>query len=114
MALQWILFFGTAIVTYIGISLFAQFSGGNSSSALQAFFSAIRPLPLAILIIANMFFALAIYYGFSITRYAVPIALAIGAMTSFLYSVVVLGTSVSALKVIGIIAIVTGIVLLGL
>ena len=114
MILQWILFLGTAIITYIGIALFAQLSGGNSATSWQAFFSGIRLIPLIIGTVANMFFALAIYYGFTITRYAIPITIAIGSITSFAYSIVVFGTKVTVIKILGIILTIAGIVLLEL
>jgi multidrug transporter EmrE-like cation transporter len=111
---QWLLFFCSTVVAYIGIALFAQLSGGSVNSPGQAFFSAVRPIPPIVMVVANMFFALAIYYGFLATRFAIPIAIAIGALTSFVYSVVVLGAEASAVKISGLVIAIGGIVLLGL
>lgn len=112
--MQWALFVVVTIVAYVGISLFAQLSGGSSTNAWQAFFSAVRPLPLVVMVVANMFFALAIYFGFAVTRYSIPIAIALGAVTSFMYSILVLGAQLSALKGLGVMLAVAGIILLGL
>ena len=114
MVLQWVLFVVVAIVAYIGIAVFAQLTGGSSTSAWQAFFSAVRPIPLAVLIVANMFFALAVYYGFLATRFAIPVTIAVGAITSFVYSVVMLGAQISLTKILGILLAIGGIVLMGL
>lgn len=114
MLLQWIFFIGSAIVTYIGISLFGQLTGGSTSTPWAAIVSVVRPVPLILLVISNMFFAVAVYFGLTITRYAIPIILATGAITGFVYSVAVLGGSISAIKLVGILCVVAGIVLLGM
>jgi hypothetical protein len=114
MILQWVLFCVTIFVAYIGISLFAQLSGASSTGALQAFLSTLRPIPLIVVTIANMFFGLGLYYGFSLTRFAIPIAISIGVMTSFVYSLIFLGAHVTAYKIGGLILILLGVVLLGL
>ncbi len=114
MILQWVLFFAVTVLAYIGISVFAQLSGGSSASVGQAFLSIFRPIPFAIIIFANMVFAIGVYYGLVLTRYAIPTMLAIGALTSFVYSLLFLGANVTATKIVGIVLVVAGIVLLGL
>lgn len=112
--MQWALFVVVTIVAYVGISLFAQLSGGSSTNAWQAFFSAVRPLPLAVMVVANMFYALGVYYGFLSTRFAIPITLVIGAITSFAYSALVLGAAITPIKVLGVILAIGGAILLGM
>jgi multidrug transporter EmrE-like cation transporter len=102
------------VVGYAGISWFAQLSGGASHTAFEAFFSAVRPIPLLVVTIANMFFALGMYYGFTITRFAIPAAISIGALTSFAFSVLFLGAQVSVVKIAGILVVLAGVILLTL
>ncbi len=114
MLISWILFVVCAVVGYMGIAWFAQLSGGSSHSVFEAFTSAIRPFPLLVATVANMFFGLGLYYGFGVTRFAIPAAISIGVITSFIYSVVLLGAQVTLVKLLGIMAIIGGVVLLAL
>lgn len=114
MILQWLAFCAITVLAYIGILLFAQMTGGSSTSAWQAFTSGFRPLPLAILILANTIWAVGLYYGFVVTRYAIPVMISIRALTPFLYSLIFLGANVTATKISGIVLVIAGIVLLGL
>jgi hypothetical protein len=114
MVFQWFAFFITTTIAYCGIAVFAQMTGGGSTGALQAFLAIFRPIPFFVILIANMLFSVGVYYGFTVTRYTIPIATAVGVVTTYLYSIIVLGASVSALKIIGIAAIIIGIVLLSL
>lgn len=114
MFVQWLLFGVTTVVAYLGISLFGQIAGGGASSPMSAFLGTLKPLPLLIITVANMFFALALYFGFAQTRFAMPIALSVGVLTSFMYSVFVLGASFSLVKAGGILLVVAGIALLSL
>jgi hypothetical protein len=102
MFLHWLSFAAATIATYVGISLFAQLAGANSTSALQAFLSGLRPLPLIVLVIANMFFGLAVYLGFALTRYSIPMTITGGVIVSAAYSVLFLGAGVSLWKLAGI------------
>src|SRR3990167_1172569 len=113
-SMQWLLFVPLTVVACIGIAWFAQLSGGSSTTPTQAFFSAIRPFPLLVVTVANMFFALAAYYGFTATRFAIPVMISIGAVTAFVYSIVFLGAQLTALKVLGIAIAVSGVALMAL
>ena len=104
----------SAVAAYVGISLFAQLSGGQSASSWDAFLSPIGLIPLVVMVVANMFFALAIYRGFLVSRYAIPMCIAIGAITSFAYSVIFLGAEISSVKMVGVAVTIVGIILLGL
>jgi hypothetical protein len=114
MVLQWFLFIVTVVVAYIGISWFAQLTGGSSHTAWSTFFSALRPLPLLVMIVANMFFGLGIYFGLGITRFAIPATIAMGVVTSFVYSVVMLGAQVTLTKIVGAIVVILGVAMLAL
>jgi len=109
---HWLIFAVSMGIAYMGIALFGQLSGDKGTSALSAFLTALRPLPFLIITIANMFFALGLFYGFKVTRYAIPIAISSGVIISFLYSVFVMGTSITITKVIGVVTILVGIVIL--
>jgi len=108
----WIYFIGLSIVTYIGISLFGKLTGGESQTALQAALNGFRPLPLAIILMANTIFAVAIFYGLQVTSAAVTIVLSIGVVTSFIFSVAFLGVYVTSIKLLGVLLIIAGIYLL--
>ena len=114
MAVQWILFAVLTIIAYGGISWFAQLSGGSSTSALGAFFSAIKPFPLFVVTVANMFFGLALYYGFSVTRFAIPAAISLGVITSFAFSAIVLGAPVTLTKLVGAGIVIVGVIVMAL
>lgn len=109
----WIAFIFCGIIAYIGISLFAQLSS-SGASAIESFFSTLKPLPLFVVTVANMFFGVALFYGFSVTRFAIPSIISIGVITSFLYSIFVLGASITLTKVLGILVIILGIILMAL
>lgn len=114
MFFQWFAFGIVTVIAYCGIAFFAQMTGGSSTGAWQAFVAIFSPIPFFIILVANMLFSVGIYYGFTVTRYTIPIATAIGAVTTYIYSIVVLGASVSVLKMVGIVVIIAGIVLLSL
>ncbi len=109
MILNWIYFFVLGVCAYIGISYFAQLTGGGSTTALQAAIASLKPIPILILIVANVFFALAIFFGFKNTKLAIPAVLAIGVITSSVYSVVILGASFSFMELVGVALILVGI-----
>lgn len=98
----------------MGIAWFAQLSGASSHTVFEAFTSAVRPFPLLIATVANMFFGLGLYYGFSVTRFAIPAAISIGVITSFVYSLIFLGAQVTLTKILGILVIIVGVALLAL
>jgi uncharacterized membrane protein len=114
MTLQWVLFFGITILSYCGIAWFAQLSGGASTNSWQAFLSALRPLPLAVMVIANMFFALAVYKGFLLTKHAVPMMISVGVLTAFAYSILFLGAELTLVKTLGVALVIAGISLIAL
>jgi hypothetical protein len=112
--LPWLLFIPLTIIAYFGIAWFAQLSGGSASSPLSAALSAIKPFPLLVITLANMVFAVAAFYGFSVTRFAIPAMISLGAISGFLYSVFFLGVEVTLAKVAGIGLAVLGIALIAL
>lgn len=114
MIVYWGLFLVSVFFTYVGISVFAHLSGGSASTPFSAAVSALRPIPLIIVTLANVVFALGLYYGFKATRFAIPTALAMGVIVSFIYSVALLGATVTLSKIVGIVTIIIGIVILSL
>jgi multidrug transporter EmrE-like cation transporter len=55
---------------------------------------------------------MAVFSGFGWTKFAVPAAIALGVITSFVYSAVFLGGAVSLVRILGIVLILAGIYLL--
>lgn len=111
---QWLLFAMLTVVAYIGISIFSHLSGGQAMSAWQALLSAFRPIPLMVIVGANAIFAVGFYNGLTISRYALPVMLSIGVLTTFAYSLIFFGAHLSIPKVLGLALVLCGIVLLGL
>lgn len=114
MAIQWLLFIASVVVAYIGISWFGQMTGASSTSPLSALLTAIRPIPIIIVVVSNAFFGLGLYYGFGITRFALPATIAMGVVTSFIYSVIILGAEVTLVKLAGAAVVILGVVILAL
>lgn len=113
MLLHWIGFIVSGLIAYIFIAVFAQITGGsNPKNSWDAFWMGIQPLPVVIIVFSNMFFALGVYHGFAITRFSIPMMVALGVITTFAYSLVVLGAKITLLKVAGILSVILGIALL--
>jgi multidrug transporter EmrE-like cation transporter len=87
--LNWLLFAVTGVVAYVLLSLFGQLGGGSSNSAVGAFLAAFKPIPFVLLIIGNALWGVAVYFGLQNTKYAIPAVIALGIITSFLYSLIV-------------------------
>ena len=110
--LNWIYFTLLASLGYLGVSIFSQLTGANAQSYTELLKNVIKPLPLLIMVVANMFLASAVYFGFLATSTAIPIMLSIGIITSLLYSVFALGAVVTLTKIVGVAFIIIGIYLL--
>lgn len=106
------IFFVFSFVTYLLIALFGHLTGGNPGSFWQAVVAVFKPIPLLIILISNLSFAMALWYGFKLTPYAIPASIAIGILASFAYSVVVLHAVVTPMKLFAIALILIGIYLL--
>ncbi|MBY0110753.1 hypothetical protein K2Y00_01995 [Patescibacteria group bacterium] len=107
-----ILFFVLSIVTYVLFAWFGHLTGGSPGTFWQDVFEVFKPMPLAILIVGNLFFAAAVSIGLKISPYAIPMAIAIGVIASFVYSMLFLGGTFTWVKTLGIGAILVGIYLL--
>lgn len=114
MALQWFFFVVLIVIAYTGISWFGQMTAEYGTTPLSSFFAAIRPIPLLVVTIANMFFGLGLYYGFGLTRFALPATIALGVITSFVFSIVILGAQVTLMKIAGLLVVIVGVVILAL
>jgi multidrug transporter EmrE-like cation transporter len=109
------LFVLLGFVNYCIIALVGQLlSGTQATSAWLAFRGGFAPIPAILVIATNPIFGLALYYGFSVSRFAIPMILAIGACTSFVYSVAFLGATFTLTKLAGLMVICIGIALLAL
>ena len=106
--LNWTLFGASAIVAYGFLSAFGQLGGGSGTSGFGAAMATFKPLPFVLLVLGNVAWSVAIYYGFQNTKFAIPAVIAVGVITSFLYSVLFLGSSATATKMFGV-----GVILLG-
>lgn len=112
MLLNWILFFVIGVLAYIGISLMGQLSGGAANSALQAGFGILKPYALIALLLGNGLWGVALYFGLQQTKAAIPALIAVGVITGFVYSAIFLETEVTALRLLGLAAVLLGIYLL--
>ena len=107
--LYWVLFVATGILSYLLLSLFGQLTGGSVNSAISAFLAAFKPIPFVVLIIGNALWGVAIFFGLQNTKYAIPGVIALGIITSFFYSVIVLENTVTWPRLVGL-----GFVMLGI
>jgi multidrug transporter EmrE-like cation transporter len=107
--LNWLLFAVTGVVAYVLLSLFGQLGGGSSNSAVGAFLAAFKPIPFVLLIIGNALWGVAVYFGLQNTKYAIPAVIALGIITSFLYSLIVFENPVTWWRLLGL-----GLLILGI
>lgn len=112
MVLSGVLFFALSFATYFLLSLFGQLTGGSGATLVDSIGRMFRPIPLLVLIASNIFFASALYFGFQFSKFAIPMAIAVGVVASFVYSMLFLGGTVSAFKLLGVALILVGIYLL--
>ena len=108
MILNWLLFLVLSVLTYICISIFGQITGGQNSSIWRAGLAALKPVPLIIGTVANVFFGMAIYTGFKISKFSIPASISLGVIVAEIYAVAVLGGIMTVPKYIG-----TGLILIG-
>jgi uncharacterized membrane protein len=113
--LHWATFVTFGIFSYTLISLFAQLVGDKPfTSTYAAFIGGFAIIPALVLLASNPFYAVALYHGFAISRFAIPMLIAIGVITSFLYSLVFLGATFTFTKLAGLVVICAGIALLAI
>ncbi|MDA8597187.1 hypothetical protein N9L26_02515 [Candidatus Pacebacteria bacterium] len=110
--LSWALLIGLSVAGYFCISAFSHLTGGESQSYRELLRSLVKPIPLLLVIVGNVFLASAAYFGFIATNTAISIMLSIGILTSVVYSMLFLDVTVSVGKVVGILLILGGIFLL--
>lgn len=110
--LNWILFFFASVASYICIAVLGQLTGSNHATVGSAVLSLFKPIPFALLILGNIFWVAAVYYGFLNTRSAIPAVIAIGVITDFIYSVIFLNDPITFTHILGIIVIFVGIYLI--
>lgn len=106
--IHWFLFVSILTLMYLCISTIGKMSGGEAQSVLESVKNLFTPFLLVLVLISNILFAIGIYYGFIVTSNALTISIVIGVVTSFVYSVVMFGVSVTATKLVGL-----GLVLIG-
>ncbi|HRH24700.1 MAG TPA: hypothetical protein PK109_03905 [Candidatus Paceibacterota bacterium] len=109
MILSAFLFFVLSFITYFLIALFGHLTGGAPGTFWQSLTAAFKPLPLLLILLSNLCFAAALWHGFKITAYAIPISIAIGVIASFTYSIAILHASVTPVKLLGVMLILLGI-----
>lgn len=112
MVLTAILFFVLSFITYFLLAWFGQLTGGGPGDFWADVRSVFAPVPLAILLFSNFLFAASLSIGFKITPFAIPMAVAIGVVASFVYSLLFLGGVVTWMKILGVAAILVGVYLL--
>ncbi|MEK9161032.1 MAG: hypothetical protein AAB440_03305 [Patescibacteria group bacterium] len=103
------LFFVLSIITYLLVSWFGHLTGGSPGNFWQDVLQVLKPIPLLILFVSNFFFAAAVSIGLKVSPYAIPMAIAVGVIASFIYSMLFLGGTFTWVKMLGILAILVGI-----
>lgn len=109
---NWVAFVVFGVLAYLFISMFGHLGGGNSPSAMSAAMATFRPIPFLLLVAGNLLWGVAVFFGFRVTNHAIPVAIAVGLVVSTLYSIVVLESTATLLRVLGLIVVVLGIYLI--
>lgn len=110
--MNWIVFGVLGVLTYAAFSLVAQLTGGAAHSAVGAAFSFFKPYALVTLVVANLFWAMAVYFGLRESRDALPMLVAIGVIVSFVYSILFLHDQATPARLLGLVLVLGGIYLL--
>jgi len=110
--IHWMYFILIISLMYICIATIGRITGGESLSAVASVRQLFTPLLIFVMILANTLFAVGIYYGFIVSSNALPVSVVIGIVVTFIYSVLVMGVSVTAAKILGIAFVLVGIYLL--
>lgn len=109
---QWILFITLTVLMYLCISTIGKVSGSSSGSVFDSVRVIFRPAVLALVLGANALFAAAVFYGFQVTANAMTIAVSIGVVSTYVYSVMFTGVTVTGMHALGLALVIVGIVLL--
>lgn len=112
MIIQWLIFLATTVVAYTFIATLGRLGGGEAETAWDSVKNLFTPLVFGVMVVGNLFFVVGVYYGFLVTENAIPIAVTLGVLTSFVYSIVTLGTTVTPPHLAGLGLIIIGIYLL--
>ncbi len=110
--LNWAMFAITGILAYVFLSMFGHLGGGSGTSALGAVLATFKPLPFVLLVLGNTLWGVSVFFGLQNTGYAIPASIALGIITSFLYSVIVFDAPVTLIRVLGLCIVLCGIYLL--
>ena len=109
---HWILFILLSFITYLCISLVGYFSNNASKNVFDAIATLLDIKIITLIILSNIFFVSALYYGFLETSFAITIAISIGVISSFIFSVFAYGVQVSLMHIVGVVFIIGGIYVL--
>ncbi len=97
---------------YVCISTIGKVSGGASDTLVGSVRGIFQPHVLLLMLAANAFFAAALFYGFQATANALTIAVAVGVVSTFFYSVAFTGVTITTTNVIGLTFAIIGVFLL--
>ena len=109
---DWLLFALTSVVAYVFITMFGVLGGGAGTSIVSAALDTFKPIPFILLLLGNVVWGVAIYLGLRQTTDAIPIAIVIGVVVSFLYDVMFMQTAVTWMHMLGLVLVLVGIYLL--
>ena len=112
MILNWVLFLFLVSVAYVGITYVGHLTAHESASVTKTLLRLFKPSILLPMILATMAFNASLYYGFLATPFALSVAVSIGVIISFLYSIFMMGAGVSAPNLLGVALIIVGIFLI--
>lgn len=109
MLLDWLIFFAVSVFAYACINVFGHLTGGDHATVTSSVLSMFSPVPFLLIIVGNMLYAAALFEGFKLTPFALPIALCIGLITADVYSVLVLHDPFTWRNVVGVVFVAFGI-----
>lgn len=111
---NWLIFIGFMIATYICISMIGMLTGSGAATWHQAALRGLSPAVIFLSIFGNILFGTGLFFGFGQSSHAISISIAIGIIVSFIFGVVVLGATFTAVKAVGLALIIGGVYFLAI
>jgi hypothetical protein len=106
--MNWVWFGVVGVVAYVVLAIMGQLSAGDANSPLATAARLFRPYAFAALIVGNALWTVAFYYGLKETKGALPMLIALGMVTSFVWSLT-MGNEFSLQKLAGVALVLVGI-----
>jgi drug/metabolite transporter (DMT)-like permease len=107
--MNWLRFGVLGAVAYVGIALMGYLGAGPADTVWQVIRNAYQPRVVALMLAANGLWIVAVYYGRRETDAATSMLVALGVVVIFVFYALLLGTKLTALKVLGVVLVLAGI-----